>query len=154
MLAAVVLSQLTGDPVWDGIGTLVIGMLLAVIAITLAVEMKSLLIGEGALPEQRERLLAAVAASPDVERLVHMRTEYLGPDEMLVAAKVHFGGDADHGRARRRDRPDRGRHPGGGADRPGHLSRARSFDPDRVDSPTDADDDADDDSDSDSDGDG
>ena len=89
-LAAVALSQLTGDPVWDGIGALAIGVLLAVIAITLAVEMKSLLIGEGALPEQRERMLAAVGAAPDVERLIHMRTEYLGPDEMLVAAKVQF----------------------------------------------------------------
>ena len=89
-LAAVGLSEITGDPVWDGIGTLAIGVLLGVIAITLAIEMKSLLIGEGALPEQRTRMLAAVAAAPDVERLIHMRTEYLGPDEMLVAAKVQF----------------------------------------------------------------
>jgi divalent metal cation (Fe/Co/Zn/Cd) transporter len=90
-LAAVGMAQLTGDPVWDGIGSLVIGVLLAVIALTLAVEMKSLLIGEGALPDQRERMLAAVTGAPDVERLIHMRTEYLGPDEMLVAAKVQFG---------------------------------------------------------------
>lgn len=92
-LAAVALAELAGDPVWDGIGALAIGVLLGVLALMTAIGMKSLLIGEGALPEQRERMLAALGAAPDVERLVHMRTEYLGPDEMLVAAKVQFGED-------------------------------------------------------------
>jgi cation diffusion facilitator family transporter len=90
-LAAIALAQLSGDPVWDGIGTLSIGVLLATLAITSAIGMKSLLIGEGALPQQRDRMLAALGAAPDVKRVVHMRTEYLGPDEMLVAAKVQFG---------------------------------------------------------------
>ncbi|MFN3218203.1 MAG: cation diffusion facilitator family transporter [Acidimicrobiales bacterium] len=89
-LAAVTLAQLTGDPEWDGIGAVAIGVLLGILALMTAIGMKSLLIGEGALPEQRDRMLAAVGEAPDVERLVHMRTEYLGPDEMLIAAKVQF----------------------------------------------------------------
>jgi cation diffusion facilitator family transporter len=86
-LCGVVLSQLTGDPVWDGVGTLAIGALLGVIALTLIVEMKSLLIGEGADPD----LLATITGElvgGRVERVIHIRTQYLGPDELLVAAKI------------------------------------------------------------------
>ena len=89
-LAAVVIAQITGDPVWDGVGTLGIGILLGVIAIILAIEMKSLLIGEGALPKQAEAIEAAIAGSPNADRAIHMRTQYVGPEEMLVAAKVQF----------------------------------------------------------------
>lgn len=87
----VALAQLSDEPAWDGIGAVAIGVVLAALTITSAVGMKSLLIGEGALPDQRDRMLAALGAAPEVERLVHVHTEYLGPDEMLVAAKVRFG---------------------------------------------------------------
>jgi cation diffusion facilitator family transporter len=86
-LCGVGLSLLTGDPVWDGVGTLAIGCLLGVIALTLIVEMKSLLIGEGADPD----LLAAISdelTNGQVTRVIHIRTQYLGPDELLVAAKI------------------------------------------------------------------
>ena len=89
-LVAVVLAHVTGNAVWDGIGTLCIGVLLGVIAILLAVEMKSLLIGEGALPEHRKKLLEAAAAAPEVHRVIHLRTQHLGPDELLVALKAEF----------------------------------------------------------------
>ncbi|MCY4629868.1 MAG: cation diffusion facilitator family transporter [bacterium] len=89
-LAAVVLADVTGNAVWDGIGTLCIGALLGVIAILLAVELKSLLIGEGALPEHRRHLLEAASAAPEVRRVIHLRTQHLGPEELLVALKAEF----------------------------------------------------------------
>ncbi len=92
-LVAVVLSEVTGEPRWDGVGTLVIGVLLGIIAIVLAIEMKSLLIGESATKEDRERLRAALESSPEIDRLVDLRTQHLGPEELLVAAEVDF---ADH----------------------------------------------------------
>jgi cation diffusion facilitator family transporter len=86
-LAGVGLSVLTGDPVWDGIGTITIGALLGVIAIILIVEMKSLLIGEGATDRELDTIVEALAGGA-VERVIHIRTQYLGPDELLVAAKL------------------------------------------------------------------
>ena len=86
-LAGVSLAWATGDPVWDAYGTIMIGILLGVIAIILIFETKSLLIGEGALPETRDKIVAALVG-PGVDRVIHLRTQYLGPDELLVAAKV------------------------------------------------------------------
>ncbi len=89
-LAAVSLAAYTGEAIYDGVGTLLIGLLLGVIAIVLAYEMRSLLIGEGARREDREKIVAAIAASPDVLQLIHMRTQHIGPEELLVGAKVEF----------------------------------------------------------------
>lgn len=86
-LCGVGLSVLTGDPVWDGIGTLAIGTLLGCIATVLIIETSSLLIGEGADPELLSRIMAELARE-DVERVIHIRTQYLSPDELLVAAKI------------------------------------------------------------------
>lgn len=90
-LAGVGLTLLTGDPVWDGVGTLCIGLLLGVIAVVLIVEMQSLLIGEGAT-ETEERAILAALAQGDIDRVIHVRTQYLGPDELLVAAKIAVRG--------------------------------------------------------------
>ncbi|GAB2725994.1 cation diffusion facilitator family transporter [Nocardia thraciensis] len=87
-LAAVLLTMVTGDPVWDGIGTLGIGILLGTIAIVLIVEMKSLLIGEGATPDQDRTIREKLVDGTRIDRVIHLRTQYLGPDELLVAAKV------------------------------------------------------------------
>ena len=65
-------------------------MLLGVIAIVLAIETKSLLIGEGALPEQFKAITTAIEESPEVMHLVDLRSEYLGPETLLIAAKVEF----------------------------------------------------------------
>jgi cation diffusion facilitator family transporter len=89
-LTAISLTIVTGDPVWDGVGTTCIGVLLGVIAIVLAVEMKSLLIGEAASSEDEAAIEAAVVASPTVRHLIDLRTEHIGPDAILVAAKVEF----------------------------------------------------------------
>ena len=86
-LLGVGLSVLTGDPVWDGVGTCAIGVLLGVIAGILIVEMKSLLIGEGATEAELATIVDELAAGK-VERVIHIRTQYLGPDELLVAAKL------------------------------------------------------------------
>jgi cation diffusion facilitator family transporter len=86
-LFGVGLAVITDDPVWDGIGTLMIGALLGVIAIILIIEMKSLLIGEGATPKELDKVSAAITGGR-VQRLIHIRTQYIGPDELLVAAKI------------------------------------------------------------------
>ncbi|MFF3843559.1 cation diffusion facilitator family transporter [Streptomyces sp. NPDC001930] len=87
-LGGVGLALLTGDGVWDGIGTLCIGILLIAIAIVLAAETKSLLLGESAGIEDVRKIEAAVVDGETVTRLIHMRTLHLGPEELLVAAKI------------------------------------------------------------------
>ena len=87
-LFGVGLTVLTGDPVWDSIGTLCIGTLLGVIAIILIVEMKSLLIGEGAAAPVLSTITERLESGDEVVRVIHIRTQYLGPEEMLVAAKI------------------------------------------------------------------
>ena len=87
---AVSIAYWGNAPIWDGIGTLAIGILLFVIAIVLIVEMRSLLLGEGADPEDMAKIRAAIEGAPQVERLIHIRTQHLGPEDLLVAAKVDF----------------------------------------------------------------
>ena len=87
---AVLIAHLTEDPVWDGYGTLCIGLLLTVIAVFLAIEMKSLLIGEAAAPTIEGRIKDAIESDPSVTRLIHLRTQHLGPEELLVGAKVQL----------------------------------------------------------------
>lgn len=89
-LFGVGLTVLTGDGVWDAIGTLAIGALLVLVAVVLGIETKSLLVGEGATLEDDARIRAVINAHEDVDALIHMKTLYLGPDELLVAAKVAF----------------------------------------------------------------
>ena len=89
-LGAVTLTVLTDNGVWDGMGTLLIGLLLGVIAIVLAVEMRSLLLGEAASPSDQQAIREAIETAPPVEQLIHLRTQHLGPDELLVGAKVAF----------------------------------------------------------------
>ncbi|MBE1533821.1 cation diffusion facilitator family transporter [Actinomadura algeriensis] len=92
-LFGVTMAVVTGDGVWDGVGTVAIGVLLAGVATILAIETKSLLIGEGADPEQEERIIAALESVDEVERVIHIRTQYVGPEEMLIAAKIAVNHD-------------------------------------------------------------
>jgi divalent metal cation (Fe/Co/Zn/Cd) transporter len=87
-LFGVGLTLLTDNGVWDGVGTAAIGLLLVAVAVVLAVEMKSLLVGESATPDQVVKITAAIEAGDEVERIIHMRTVHLGPEELLVAAKI------------------------------------------------------------------
>jgi cation diffusion facilitator family transporter len=84
------LTILTGDPIWDAIGTLAIGALLVLVAIVLGVETKSLLVGEGASVSDSALIEQAILAGPETRRIIHLKTLYLGPDELLVAAKLAF----------------------------------------------------------------
>ncbi|NUT41968.1 MAG: cation diffusion facilitator family transporter [Thermoactinospora sp.] len=87
-LFGVSMAMITGDVVWDAVGTLMIGVLLAIIAIILAFETKSLLIGEGADPSTEDQIRIALENAPEVDRIIHMKTLHLGPEELLVAAKI------------------------------------------------------------------
>jgi cation diffusion facilitator family transporter len=87
-LVGVSIALGTGDGVWDGVGTLCIGTLLIAIALVLAAETKSLLLGEGARPESVSRIRAAAVDGDTVTGVIHMRTLHLGPEELLVAAKI------------------------------------------------------------------
>ena len=84
------LAEVTGNPRWDAVGSIGIGILLVVIAIVLAAEMKSLLIGESATAQTESAIRAAIMDGPEVRRIIHLRTLHLGPDELLVAAKVEL----------------------------------------------------------------
>jgi cation diffusion facilitator family transporter len=96
-LFGVGLTLLTGNGVWDGIGTLMIGSLLVAIAVVLAIETKSLLIGEAATIDQVDAIGAAIVGTAGVESVIHMRTMHLGPDELLVAAKIAVAENATAG---------------------------------------------------------
>ena len=87
-LFGVTMAVLTDDGRWDGVGALAIGMLLLIIAIFLAFEMSANLVGESALPEQVAAIRSALEGTEGVERVIHLRTLHVGPDELLVAAKI------------------------------------------------------------------
>ncbi len=87
-LFGVGLTVLTGDPVFDALGTIAIGVLLGIIAVILVIEMKSLLIGEGALRPVVTTIITELEAGEQITRCIHLKTQYLGPDELLVAAKI------------------------------------------------------------------
>ena len=94
-LIGVGLTILTGNPVWDGVGTVGIGVLLGVIAVVLMVEMHSLLIGEGATGDEDRAIRSALEQTDNIDRLIHLRTQYLGPEDMLVGAKVALAPSTD-----------------------------------------------------------
>ncbi len=89
-LFGVAMAEITDNPRWDAAGSLGIGVLLVIIAAVLAVEMKSLLIGESAGPDDEAAIRSAIETAPDVRRLIHLRTQHLGPDELLVGAKIEL----------------------------------------------------------------
>ena len=89
-LFGLTMAELTGDARWDAVGSIAIGLLLVAIAFILAVEMKGLLIGEAASDEHLEAIQTSIAGSQHVNDLIHLRTMHLGPDNLLVAAKIDY----------------------------------------------------------------
>lgn len=81
------LTVLTHNPIWDAIGTLAIGVLLILVAVVLGIETSSLLVGEGATDGDHEKIVAAIEGTPGLDSLIHIKTLYLGPEELMVAAK-------------------------------------------------------------------
>ncbi|HEY7225750.1 MAG TPA: cation diffusion facilitator family transporter [Micromonosporaceae bacterium] len=96
-LLGVELTILTGNGVFDGIASLLIGALLVTVAVVLATETKSLLIGESATGEHVRRIEEALVDGSTIERVIHMKTLHLGPDELLVAVKVGVAASATAG---------------------------------------------------------
>lgn len=92
-LLGVGLTAITGNSVFDAVGTLMIGTLLVLVAIVLGIETKSLLVGEGATRTDYDRIVEAIENGSEIEKLIHIKTLYLGPDELLVAAKLGFPSD-------------------------------------------------------------
>lgn len=93
-LIGVGLAVITDDGRFDAVGAMAVGTLLVVIAIFLAMEMTAMLVGESALPEEVAAIRAALEGSPGVNRVIHLRTLHVGPDELLVAAKIAIANTA------------------------------------------------------------
>lgn len=89
-LAAISLVKITGEPLWDGIGTLSIGILLGLIAAVLAREMHSLLIGESANEKDRTKIEELIQECKGISQVIEIRTQHLGPEEILIGARVVF----------------------------------------------------------------
>jgi cation diffusion facilitator family transporter len=87
-LIGVTVATVTHDDRWDAAGSIAIGVLLGCVAVVLATEMKSLLIGESASPAVQAAIVAAIEAGPEVQRVIHLRTLHVGPETLLVAAKI------------------------------------------------------------------
>lgn len=89
-LIGVSLAAATGDPRWDAVGSIAIGILLVAIGIVLAIETKGLLLGESASQDVLGAIAGAIEGQAEVKSLIHCRTQHIGPDELLVGAKVEF----------------------------------------------------------------
>jgi len=87
-LSGVGLSVITGDAIFDALGTIAIGLLLIAVAVLLGIETASLLIGEGAGPADVARIRTAILAGDEAKSIIHMKTLHLGPDELMVGAKI------------------------------------------------------------------
>src|SRR5699024_9330318 len=87
-LAGVTATVATGDPLYDAAGTLAIGVLLVVVAAVIGIEMKSLLVGEGATKVQLTDIIHAIESGDDAPKVIHIKTLYVGPEELMVAAKI------------------------------------------------------------------
>ena len=89
-LLGLTMAEITGNPRWDAVGSIAIGLLLAVIAVILAIEMKGLLIGEAASDEDLQTITDSLTAADQVQGVIHLRTMHLSPDQLLIAAKLDF----------------------------------------------------------------
>jgi cation diffusion facilitator family transporter len=94
-LFGLTMAEVTGQPRWDAVGSIAIGVLLVVIAMILAVEMKGLLIGEAASDDDLAAITSSIEGTPRVNSIIHLRTMHLGPDDLLVAAKIDYDHSLD-----------------------------------------------------------
>ena len=94
-----VLQQLTGSPVWDGGASIGIGVLLVVVAVRLGLDSRDLLIGESADPRVLQMIRDEICSTPGVDDLLELLTMHLGPDHMIVAARVALDDELSADRA-------------------------------------------------------
>ncbi|HEY9133544.1 MAG TPA: cation diffusion facilitator family transporter [Dyella sp.] len=92
--AAVIATILTGNLLFDAAGTIAIGVLLVIVAVAVATEVKALLVGQGVEPEQREAMIAFINERPEVEAVLNLLTLQMGPD-VMVAVKARMAPAAD-----------------------------------------------------------
>jgi len=86
----IMLANLTGDPLWDGVASIAVGVLLAGVATFVAMRTKALLVGEAVTPSERAKIIELTNSSPGVRKLIHLRTLHLGPEDVICAMKVAF----------------------------------------------------------------
>jgi divalent metal cation (Fe/Co/Zn/Cd) transporter len=91
------LGEILGDPVWDGIASIVIALILLIAGLLLAHECHGLLTGESALPELRQSIAAAAKGQPGVRRLGELATLQVGPEAVLVTLSLDFDDDLSAG---------------------------------------------------------
>jgi cation diffusion facilitator family transporter len=91
-LIGIALYQVTGNSLFDGAASVMIGVLLGAVALIMGTEMKSLLVGEAASPADAATIAREILSVDAVERIIHLRTQHLGPDQLLVAVKVAIKG--------------------------------------------------------------
>jgi len=93
------LRQVTGSPVWDGAASIAIGALLIVVAVRLGIDSREYLIGRAAGPRELGTIRAEIEQTPGVDKLLDLRTMYLGPERLIVAARVAFSDEISADRA-------------------------------------------------------
>jgi len=93
------LRQVTGSPVWDGAASIAIGVLLIVVAVRLGIDSRDYLIGRAAGARELDRIRAEIVQTPGVDKLLDLSTMYLGPEHLIVAAKVAFSDEISADRA-------------------------------------------------------
>ncbi len=99
---AILLHQITGVAAWDAVGSILVGILLAVVAIILISRNIEFLVGTTAAPKLRARVGTALLALPQIERVTYLHIEYVGPNRLFIVAEVDLAGDAvEHDVARR-----------------------------------------------------
>jgi divalent metal cation (Fe/Co/Zn/Cd) transporter len=126
------MTLLTHNGYFDVSGMVMIGLLLVLVAIVLAIETKSLLLGEAASLDSVHRIEAALGTSPGVERIIHMKTLHLGPEEVLVAAKIAVRSSVNAAEVAGDDQHRRGEHPNRRADGHRALLEPDIYDPNHM----------------------
>ena len=89
-LAGIGASVLTGNPIWDGLASTVVGAVLILVAVFLAGSAKDLLIGRSVPEEERLAIERIAGAAADVQQVVHARTVHLGPNQVMLGLKLRF----------------------------------------------------------------
>lgn len=95
--AGIGVHQVTGDPIWDALGSIGVGILLAVVAVFLMRRNMEYLLGEGLDPATRDDVLRRLLSHPEIERITYLHIEFVGPQRVFVVAAVDLVGDDTEG---------------------------------------------------------
>jgi divalent metal cation (Fe/Co/Zn/Cd) transporter len=99
---SIAMHQVTGIAAWDAIGSILVGVLLAVVAVVLIARNLAFIVGTSASPALRSRVGTALLAAPAIERVTYLHIEYVGPNRLFIVAEIDLAGDErEHDVARR-----------------------------------------------------